>query len=476
MKSENKEYIFFTLKIFIATMFSIWMIAIGFYYFAFLSLMVVIYNSYAIIYEAKATEKNNSLFNTEIVFSSKKVISKFVCFLFIPVFILITFTFVCRLNYDKTIKHVANGDYSIAQENLFFPEKLKLVDKDLYEFLDTVSSFNIDSSASCEKTIQRLTKLDGNSYKYAEPALETIEQQIYEEGLSLFEAKKYSDAFKYIKLLDNYKDSSSYAIVCSAMGQNCAPESTLEKLCKLLPFEPAKDALLQNTPFACGFLEGHWHSTNNNEKYHYLSFSDDNDSYYARYNLPYSTLDDSYFEFDDGIYRLENASDSIDVFKFTINDLNNIDVYCFEDNQKYSLTRDDEKYRNSFNYRDTPDSTAFSKVGYRASTQTLYVEFRNTGEYYYYDFSQQDYDVFLSAESLGRYHAYNIKNHYRYEKIEYDERDYEYDIDYGDIPDECIEDFYDSLWDYNPNADYSDAIKEYFYDWIIDHYEPQYDY
>ena len=144
------------------------------------------------------------------------------------------------------------------------------------------------------------------------------------------------------------------------------------------------------------------------------------------------------------------------------------------------LYRDDAAYKDRYNYRYTPGSDCFSRVGYCESTQTLFVSFRTTGDYHYFDFPVEEYNSFMSAESLGNYHAKYIKGHYKYEKIDYDDyyEDYydahDYLIDM-EIPDACIDDYYEYVRDregenYNENWDYSDGLEDFYSDWIYDHW------
>jgi len=62
-------------------------------------------------------------------------------------------------------------------------------------------------------------------------------------------------------------------------------------------------------------------------------------------------------------------------------------------------------------------SSNIYSVGYDESSETLEIEF-NTGDIYqYYGVSKGVYDDLLQADSLGGFHARNIKNDYRYLKI-----------------------------------------------------------
>ena len=64
------------------------------------------------------------------------------------------------------------------------------------------------------------------------------------------------------------------------------------------------------------------------------------------------------------------------------------------------------------------ESKMLSTAAYDDSQQILYVRFRNTGAVYrYFDFPPADYQTFLSAASKGRFFRYQIRDHFRYERM-----------------------------------------------------------
>lgn len=63
------------------------------------------------------------------------------------------------------------------------------------------------------------------------------------------------------------------------------------------------------------------------------------------------------------------------------------------------------------------DSSCFSRVGYDSESETLAVEFHNTGLYYYYGVPESVYKEFRAADSLGGWYNRNIKGSYECEKI-----------------------------------------------------------
>lgn len=49
--------------------------------------------------------------------------------------------------------------------------------------------------------------------------------------------------------------------------------------------------------------------------------------------------------------------------------------------------------------------------------RVLYLRFQSGDIYRYFEFSNDDYQQFLSAESKGRYFLNNIRNCFRYERL-----------------------------------------------------------
>ena len=64
------------------------------------------------------------------------------------------------------------------------------------------------------------------------------------------------------------------------------------------------------------------------------------------------------------------------------------------------------------------ESKMLSATAYDDSNQVLYLRFRNTGHVYrYFEFTADDNQAFLAAESKGRFFRSQIRDHFRYERI-----------------------------------------------------------
>jgi hypothetical protein len=63
------------------------------------------------------------------------------------------------------------------------------------------------------------------------------------------------------------------------------------------------------------------------------------------------------------------------------------------------------------------ESQMFLSVAYEADKRTLYLRFRSGDVYRYFQFSGDDYQQFLRAESKGRHFLSNIRNCFPYERM-----------------------------------------------------------
>lgn len=64
------------------------------------------------------------------------------------------------------------------------------------------------------------------------------------------------------------------------------------------------------------------------------------------------------------------------------------------------------------------ESQMLSAVAYDDSKQILYVRFRGTGAVYrYFEFPPTNHRAFLDAESKGRFFRFQIRDHFRHERL-----------------------------------------------------------
>jgi len=63
------------------------------------------------------------------------------------------------------------------------------------------------------------------------------------------------------------------------------------------------------------------------------------------------------------------------------------------------------------------DSSVFTSAAYLHGKRLLYLRFHSGDIYRYFDFSPDQYDEFVAADSKGEYFAYNIRDKFRYEQV-----------------------------------------------------------
>ena len=58
----------------------------------------------------------------------------------------------------------------------------------------------------------------------------------------------------------------------------------------------------------------------------------------------------------------------------------------------------------------------FLSLAYHATQRILYLHFRSGDVYRYFQFSQDDYSLFLAAQSKGRHFLSHIRDRFPYER------------------------------------------------------------
>ena len=63
------------------------------------------------------------------------------------------------------------------------------------------------------------------------------------------------------------------------------------------------------------------------------------------------------------------------------------------------------------------ESKMLLSIAYDAKKHILYLRFRSGDVYRYFDFPDEAYQQFLSAESKGQFFLSNIRNRFRYQRM-----------------------------------------------------------
>ena len=82
---------------------------------------------------------------------------------------------------------------------------------------------------------------------------------------------------------------------------------------------------------------GKWRTANHS---HYIEFKSAEEGYTCTRNIPDFYLANATYYIDDGVFYLENDSQTIKVFTFTLTGPNTLKVYAEKDGKTYTLTRE----------------------------------------------------------------------------------------------------------------------------------------
>ena len=69
-------------------------------------------------------------------------------------------------------------------------------------------------------------------------------------------------------------------------------------------------------------------------------------------------------------------------------------------------------------FRQAVSSSNIHSIGYDYESHTLEIEFHSGGVYQYFDVPQSVYDALMSAPSHGSFFHRNVRDKYRYTKIQ----------------------------------------------------------
>ncbi|MBO4901488.1 MAG: TIR domain-containing protein [Lachnospiraceae bacterium] len=244
-------------------------------------------------------------------------------------------------DYDtvkKTLEEmIASGveDTEDISGQLEYKEKLQ-------EFENSYKNKNIKANRGCRYILQELMELDADLTKQF---VEDNQEKWYNDAYSIvLDAENKTDVDKYFRLRQaddffslcesNYKDVQVYRDIWNARNDI---NVILDK---------AKTNKMASVIAWCNFndwMPGIW-KTSDGKKY--FEYKKDGST---TYNIPYVDLPNSYYAIStEGVYYLygkdgarimhtENAVDRKDVFKFTIINKRQMEVYCYKDKSSYLL-------------------------------------------------------------------------------------------------------------------------------------------
>ena len=63
------------------------------------------------------------------------------------------------------------------------------------------------------------------------------------------------------------------------------------------------------------------------------------------------------------------------------------------------------------------ESKIFLSAAYDSESRILYLRFQSGDVYRYFEFPEEQYQVFLTADSHGKYFLSNVRDRFRYERL-----------------------------------------------------------
>lgn len=163
--------------------------------------------------------------------------------------------------------------------------------------------------------------------------------RIYSLGQEFYRSDAYAEAETYFRALGDYGRCEDYLFLIGCHMHPDAASGQYEELYALIGFEDADKIILLDEVLLEQYLFGLW---KDDHLYPYTleMYEADDGAYRCRYDLPAPDLSAQYFYLTNGAYSVGKTEASIKkVFKFSIVDKDTMDVYCYEDQNTYTMHR-----------------------------------------------------------------------------------------------------------------------------------------
>lgn len=202
-----------------------------------------------------------------------------------------------------------------------------------FELLQTVSDFN-HISLSAVRT-------------------HFIKEDVYQKGQQFYRQGNLHKAKLHFNLLGSYLRSDDYQLLIDLKYENRATplpiyaHSSVTRLIQIAGFEDSVDLILQSPLCMYSFLCGRWESELEADDILQLfqnpQYKSSKDTRYfemdrnhsVSHNLPCTWTSGKSYSIANGIYY----NDTIEQFRITIHDTNNITIYCYKDSSSHKLDR-----------------------------------------------------------------------------------------------------------------------------------------
>jgi len=185
-----------------------------------------------------------------------------------------------------------------------------------------------------------IISLADDGFQPAIDGLDDANKKAYETAVDLYHEGDTEAAGGFFAELDNYERSADYYTLIQ--------RNDCEALKKLIGFEDTNEVIVSTNSLANKFLLGNWITADN--EYHMTFSENDDGSYHVAFNIPSLNLDNSYYRIQDSVYFKYDKSikisehpdgdfERLDVFKFTVIDVDTVDIYNYKDDLTYRVYR-----------------------------------------------------------------------------------------------------------------------------------------
>lgn len=183
------------------------------------------------------------------------------------------------------------------------------------------------------RAYNHLKKSDYDDMSNISDVRNELKELLYTEAIIYYMDGQLDLAEK--RFLEGYKDSDKYRLLITAQTGSHSDEDLVKDLIDMFYFANTSEVLLSTGSLATGFLRGTWKGDG-----YYFTIDDD---YSCSHNFPRVATGESTYYIEDGIYTIKiDAKNWRDItfhdqFHITAIAPNCIEVFCYKNNQTYTL-------------------------------------------------------------------------------------------------------------------------------------------
>ncbi len=166
-------------------------------------------------------------------------------------------------------------------------------------------------------------------YRDSKKQAKNLIEEVYNKGIALYRGKEYSEAEKCFEISKKFGREKDYLTLIKASKSRVGD---LSALYALIDFEDTKEVLLNNYNIY-NFLKGEWRDTSGR----YIRYYDTQTGTRSEYNLNASS--GNYYKLEDGCHMIGSGSSYSKQWRYTIIDVNTIEVFSYRDYETYRMYR-----------------------------------------------------------------------------------------------------------------------------------------